>query len=126
MRSQFLKEQELLERIFKKNTRRSSIDNRVFIHNFVDIIEEWIESYACIGEKKLQEMYRRIAGILRGTANQQAFEEEEFRFEISEERMSYHDALSFCWLKDMWLAEFDEENGETIRQNVSYLSFRFS
>ena len=89
------------------------------IDNFLDMMEDWIESYACFDEKRQPKAYERIIKNMRDIGNNNKFQEKFYSFEVSDEKMSYNDALGYCLLKDMWLADFDVEDPEAVRQMVS-------
>jgi hypothetical protein len=95
------------------------------IRNLADMIEEWIESYACFEEKQNKNMFTRAVNHLRNVSNAPAFGREEFSFVISEETMNYHEAAGWCFLQDMSLAELNGPHGEVLRQNVRQVNFFF-
>ena len=89
------------------------------IENLLGMMEDWIESYACFDMKRHPKSYDRIINRMREIGNKNEFREEEYSFEVSDEKMSYTDALGYCLLKDMWLADFDVEDPNAVRQMVS-------
>ena len=56
---------------------------------------------------------------MRQVGDRNEFEKELFNFEVSGEKMSYTDALGYCFLKDMWLLDFDVDDPEALRQMVN-------
>jgi len=89
------------------------------IDNFLEMMEDWIQSYACFDMKRQPKVYDSVINKMREIGNNDKFQEEIYSFEVSDEKMSYNDALGYCLLKDMWLADFEEEDPEMIRQMVS-------
>ena len=89
------------------------------IENLLGMMEDWIESYACFDLKRQPRGYERIINRMREIGNNDNFRAEEYSFEVSDEKMSYSDALGYCLLKDMWLADFDVEDPNAVRQMVS-------
>merc|ERR1719223_1807765 len=89
------------------------------IENFVDMLDDWIQSYACIDKKNKLNMYNRAMNLMRKVGDNEEFQEEIFNFEVSNEMMSYTDALGYCFLKDMRLLEFEGEDSEAVRQMMS-------
>ena len=94
------------------------------IDSLVDMLDDWIQSYACIDKKGKLKRYNRAMDLMRQIGNNDQFQEEIFNFEVSKEKMSYTDALGYCFLKDMRLVEFNGEDSAAVRQMVSLRNAR--
>ena len=57
---------------------------------------------------------------MRQVGDRDEFQEQAFDFEVSDEKMSYTDALGYCFLKDMRLLDFDVDDPEAVRQMVRF------
>lgn len=88
------------------------------IDNFVNMLDDWIQSYACIDKKNKLNMFNRAINLMRQVGDRDEFQEQAFDFEVSDEKMSYTDALGYCFLKDMRLLDFDVDDPEAVRQMV--------
>ena len=89
------------------------------IDNLVDMLDDWIQSYACIDRKGHLKRYNRAMNLMRQVGDKEELQDEIFSFEVSNEKMSYTDALGYCFLKDMQLVEFNDYDSEAFRQMVS-------
>ena len=89
------------------------------IQNLADMIEEWVESYACFFDKKTKNMFARAVTNLYNTSNKSEFGREEVSFVISEDTMNYFEAAGWCFLQDMWLAELNGPHSDVLIRNVS-------
>ena len=83
------------------------------VENFVEMIENWIESYVCAQEKAKINGFRRILLRMRSIGTKyDEYEPTEYRFHISEEKLDFNEALAYCYLQNMWLADPDENGDE--------------
>ena len=96
------------------------------IRNLADMIEEWIESYACFKDRKTKNMFARAVTNLYNTSNKPEFGRQEFSFAISDETMNYYEAAGWCVLQDMWLAELNGPHRNVLINNVSKESVNFN
>ena len=83
------------------------------VENFVDMIEDWIESYVCTQEKAKINGFRRILLRMKSIGTKyDDYESTEYRFQISEEKLDFNEALAYCYLQNMWLADPEERGDE--------------
>ena len=83
------------------------------VENFVDMIENWIESYVCAHEKAKINGFRRILLRMKSIGTKyDHYESTEYQFHISEEKLDFNEALAYCYLQNMWLADPDENGDE--------------
>lgn len=93
------------------------------VENFVDMIENWIESYVCAHEKAKINGFRRILLRMKSIGTKyDEYDSTEYQFHISEEKLDFNEALAYCYLQNMWLADPEEHGDEetTILQMVNF------
>ena len=92
------------------------------VENFVEMIENWIESYVCAPEKAIINGFRRILLRMKSIGTKyDEYDPTEYRFHISDEKLTFNKALAYCYRQNMWLAD-PEEHGDDepiIRQMVN-------
>jgi hypothetical protein len=93
------------------------------VENFVEMIENWIESYVCVQEKAIINRFRRILLRMKSIGTKyDEYDSTEYQFHISEEKLDFNEALAYCYLQNMWLADPEEHGDEetTILQMVNF------
>ncbi|CAG5110316.1 Oidioi.mRNA.OKI2018_I69.chr2.g4729.t1.cds [Oikopleura dioica] len=88
------------------------------IEALANLLERWIESYACVDDSGADDYEAVQQSLLemRKIAKKPANQDQDVSYHISEEKMTYNQALAYCFAHDMWLADPQnwEEQSEVI------------